>query len=93
MTSSPASPTDFVLRGMGVADVVFHELGHQSVDSPTGGQSTESIRTGRVLVEGSKGAFELPDDLLVWLTKSNFSRDLRDIFPLPLIGTWAKAVI
>jgi len=57
-------------RGFGiarhvVADVVFHQLGHEAVDGAArGGKALEGFGARVVLVVGAQDALELPDGLL-----------------------------
>jgi hypothetical protein len=57
-------------RGFGiarhvVADVVFHQFGHEAVDGAAGGsEALEGVGAGLILMERAKNAFELPDDFL-----------------------------
>ena len=58
------------LRGLGiarhvVADVIFHEFGHEAVDGAASGrEALEGFGARLVLVEGAQDAFELADDFL-----------------------------
>jgi hypothetical protein len=48
-----------------IADVVFHQLTHETVDGTAGGgQTLERLGARFVFVEGAKDAFELADDFL-----------------------------
>ena len=57
-------------RGLGfsrhvIADVVFHQLGHEAVDGAAGGgEALEGFGAGFVFIEGAEDAFELADNFL-----------------------------
>ena len=48
-----------------VADVVFHEFGHQAVDGDAGGGKTlQNVGARLLLIQSAKNAFQLSDNLL-----------------------------
>jgi hypothetical protein len=57
-------------RGFGIprhviANVVFHQLGHEAVDgAASGGEALEGVGARLIFMKRAKNAFELPDDFL-----------------------------
>ena len=81
------------LRGFGiarhvVADVVFHEFGHEAVDgAASGGEALEGFGARFVLVEGAQDAFELADDFLGAVNEVEFfAGSVRHFACLPYRG-------
>ena len=55
----------FGIAGHVVADMVFHQFGHEAIDgAASGGETLEGFRARVVFVEGAHDAFELADDFL-----------------------------
>ena len=65
-------------RGLGiarhvVADVVFHQFGHEAIDGATsGGEALEDLRAGIIFVQSAQDAFELADDFLAAVDEVEF---------------------
>jgi len=75
MTSSAASSVGFGIARHVVADMVFHEFGHEAVDgAASGGEALEGFGAGFVLVEGAQDAFKLADDFLGAVNEVEFFR-------------------
>jgi len=57
-----------------VADVVLHQLSHQTIDGSSGsGQALQHFRALFVLIQGPVHSFELADDLLGSVDEIGFS--------------------
>ena len=78
----------FGIAGHVIADVVFHEFGHEAVDgAASGGEALESFGARFVLVEGAQDAFELADDFLGAVDEIEFfSGGVRHFGCLPYGG-------
>jgi hypothetical protein len=68
-----------------IADMVFHQFGHQAVDgAASGGEALECVGARLIFMECAKNAFELPDDFLGAVDQIQlFSRSMRHLSCIP----------
>jgi len=74
------------MPGHVVADVVFHEFGHEAVNgAASGGKPLQGVGARFVLVEGAQDAFQLADNFLGAVDEIQFfARSVRH-FCLPTL--------
>ena len=73
-----------------IADVVFHQFGHEAIDgAASGGEALERVGARFIFVEGAKNAFELADDFLGAVDEVEFFARSMGHFSLAYpIGVW-----
>ncbi len=65
----------FGIPGHMVADVVFHQFSHQTVDGPaSGGQALQHFRALLVIIQSPENSLELADDFFGAVYQINFFR-------------------
>ena len=75
----------FGIAGHVIADMVFHEFGHEAIyGAASGGEALQGVGARFILVEGAKNAFELADDFFGAVDEVEFfSGSVRHFACLP----------